>query len=919
MADIPDRLSDSMARMARQVDETRQRMFEESQRARASLESMMATTRSFMDRAVAGAVGAAALTGGIAYAGAQQFSQYGPWGGATAVDMSRGVSRAALSAIGLSGGLSVFRPSPASGAYYSTPMDFGSAIYYAGFGQVISSLSGGLFGRSAGVGPGFNPALVESKARAELSLRLENIGNAGLSSIPFFGDRMFRFRDMEESTQQQAAQRLSFVRTGRRAGAEIGGVGFRADSSGIEAIAKGLGDELRSTNRARGFDMSDEEAQQIVSGAWGRFSPSDLERLVNRHGTTGVRDKIKQAAAQLSKVKMALNADFESINELSATVAGFMDGDSVGRFLAQSMSRGPLGGMTAIQVARQDAANMQAGRVLGLRGGGLLRYGRRRTNAAAALYEASIDDQNPLDQTTLSMYGGTGLAAGAAFSAQQSISGLQFGNTDPGMAALFQSNPAALARLNAGGSYLGLMQDQTFAQLRDPFASLKARYDPETQARMASEGDFAAYRAARAKVAFRASMSGGLMDPAAQRAAAIAEYQQSTGISDNMEAASRFGLYGDREAFFSEELGAAAGARAGGLMESLSRIMPSVSQRDVVDIMRSGEIGPNEDLSSLSPARVASLLGRRGATATVGASAEGEIRAFISDLGSRSGKFLGRGSELPNRGGRFGAVRTERLQAQLSTLMRSGYSASEINKVLSASGAGNQFRVAPDGTLQVWSSEGSADGNQRFVNAGDVSWAQDSVGGDAWNSDAFQGVIKALGDLGSRAGDQQKWSEIQTNMFEAMGASGDAFFAGVDGANVSDRVGSLLGSRSGGLRNRFQRDFHDRFSGGLTAKGLAASGLSDAKDALAAYYAHHGGSSDILKKIRGASSSADLSPIVEDVNKAGGDREVETWAALALIKRNSGALAQLAPKLGTELSPMWVQFKGSRPNGGDPH
>ena len=898
MADTTaDRLSEQMNRMAQKVEETRQRMFEESQRARAAMENAMMSTRSFMDRALAGAMGAAALTGGIAVTGAQQYARYGPWGGATVGDIAHGVSQTALAAIGASGVASIFRPPPPSTSYFAAPMGLGSALFHAGVGQAIAGMTGGLFGRSATIGPGYDPVLIRSRAGAELSLRFENIGNTALGYIPFAGDRMFAFRGMEEDMQRQIAQRLSFVRTGGRRGGEVGGFGFRASSAGIEDIAKGFGDTLRSMNRARGYDMSDEEAQQVTTGVLDQLSASEIERTVKRGGASGVRDKMKRAAETIARAKFSMNADLESINALTKALSEFMSSDGIDKFMATAMSRTPIGGMSAMQIAQQDLVHLREGVAIGLGSGAAVRYGRRRTNAAAALYNAAGD----IDPTTMNMYGGrSDMAAGLAFSARQAASGLQFGNSSVGIQALYQMDPGALRRLGAGGGYMDFVRDQAFATLRNPFAALTAQYDPETQARMAAGGDFAAYRAARSEVAWRASMTGGLMDPAAQRAAAIQQYQRSTGISDNMEAMRRFELYGAREAFFTQEIGKKGGAQAAGLYESLLKVSPSIKRKDVLDLIRSGAIGAGDDPLSMSPARLLGLLSGRG-DRTLGEATGVEVGRFVASARSNMSDLeqRARGKWAP-AAGTMNRVSTGEAQAQIAKLIRAGYSAEDINRAFRRNGAGSDFRVK-DGKLQL-RTEGDIT-NWQFVDAMEESALLKQSDGRN-----LEGFGNALLGLASGAGQQQEWRDMRDSTVAAMGSAGEEFTRGVRGGDFDAQVARMVKMQASSLNNSVQRDFRERFAGGVTAKSLFGLGLGDAKDVLSTSYKQRGASADVLKRISAARGEQDLASLVDDaLGVAGGEQRMLSLAAIVFAKRNEGILSSMAPKLGSEGSPMWIR------------
>ena len=907
-----DDLSAQMERAARQVEENRRRMLEEAQQSRSIVDRLMENTRRAVDAAAAGTAAAAAAAAGAVAFGSQQFNRYGPWGSGTAGDIARGPRAAALEAISGSANVSLFRRSSGAGNYFAEPMGVGELLFHAGAGAAMSAATGGLIGSGAAVRFGYDPRLVQSRASSELDLRIQNIGNATLSALPFLGSRMFAFRGMEEDTQRLVAQRLSFIRSGGMRGAEVGGVGFKSNSSFIESISKGMGDELRRINSLRGFDLSDEEAGDIQTAALDTFSPAEIERLVRRGGAGGFKDKVTRAMRNINTLKADLNAEVRDIAEVRRALRGVIESSDIERFLGTAGGRG-RGGLNDMDVVRLEQQQIREGVAIGLRSSAAVAYGRRQTSTAESLF-ASMS-RGEIDPTTASMYGGSGgFDSAAALAARMRSIGLNFGNSDAGVRSLFYSDPGAASRMSGG--YVDILSRQALSVAANPFAATNALYDPDTQARMATGGAFAAFERARSSARFRSSVFGGRLGSEAFKAYGVTEFQRLAGIGDNAEAQRLYSLFADRETYFSSALGTGQGQRASGLMEALSAISPDVSRDAVADLIRSGRIGPGDDISKMSPARVAALLAGTDGLAGTGAAIGEAVRAYVADRQSNPGERPA-GRDYAPAGG-DGRTRTTDLQANIRALMSAGFSATDINQALRARGAGSQFSVGPDGSLRVWSSEGQSDGRQRFTDAFSVSWADEFIGDDAWQRDSYSGLLKALSDLGGSAASQQSWANMRERMFDATGAAGSAFLEGTSGQSVNDRIQSLLSTDPSKLGNKYQRDFRERFGKGLSGKALMSLGVDDARDLLTSFYKSRSGgaSSEMISRISRAATEQDFSALADDVTRAGGGDDVATMAALTFISRNRSGLSALQQNRGaTEGTPIWVRLAGATGNG----
>jgi hypothetical protein len=888
-----------MARAAQQAEDARRRAADDTARSRTLMDSLTGGTRMFMDRALGGT----AAVAGVAAAGYQGYSRYGPWGASVARDSLAGPGTAALEAIGLSGRAALLRGAPGGpSGFYAAPMGFGDLLYEAGGGRALQALTGGVFGLDANRSAGFNPALVQSRARAELQLRFENIGSSMLQSLPFSNRTRFAFQGGTEDTQRLLAQQLSFIRSARIPGGEIGGLGFRANSTGIAGIAQGMNEELGRINRLRGYDLSEGEADELKGGALARFTPVELERAVQTGGLGSVRAKAQAAMKRLNELKQATNAELKDLIEFQSEVKKFFQGDSFDALMRPTVA---FGGMNQLQAMRQTGVLAREGLSLGLRQGSAARYGRQQSTAALSFYESMVNGE--IDDATARMYGGTGADAAFAFTARKRAYGLSVGSRDDGMRSLFYADPGAVSKLNSGGNYWSFLGAQANTAMQNPFAAGLSRYDPSTQERLANGGMYAAYSAATAE-ARATQMFLGKRGADQVLLRGLTGFQERTGISDNAEVRRLYDMYKERDDYFTSELGdKRRGRQASGLMEAMSNVAPGLRREAVLELMRSGEIKDGEDIGKMSTARLGELLVGFGGGGEEARSLRNDSSAFFRE--SRQWSVEEWASDSLNNA-RFAPTRTGDVQDQIQRLRQMGYSSTDINQRLKQAGAGTQFRVADDGTLQVWSSEGRKDGKQVFQNATGVSWADGSIGDDAQQRNSHQALMETLRGMSGSAVSQRSYANVVQGQFDSLGVAGDAFLQGLGGDALGDKIQNLLSGKATKL-NKHQREFKQMFSDGqLTGKSLMAYGADDARSLLRQYYKGQKTlSPDRLSRINAATSEEDFNSLAAELRKANGDDDVQVAMATSFAARRRSELSTLAAGRGHSASnPLYVEM-----------
>jgi len=858
---------------AQKAEEARLRAAEDMYRSRSFLDSIMERSKRVTDRMVEGTSAAAFVAGATISQGYQYYNRFGPWGAASVSDTARSFTTSFGQALGLSNALNLPRGIPSG--YFAASSSFGGLLSETGLGSIPFQLTGGLYGRDPIRALGFNPALVQSRAQAELSLRVQNIGNTFLSALPLTSRTSLAFRGIEEDVQRNLAQRLSFVNTAGRAGSEVNGVGFRSNSDFVESAAKSVLSEVRNLNVQRGYGLQNDEAKRLIDTSSSLFTEVDTERAVRRGD---YKEKIIGAFKTTSALKKRFNMEMDEIEKLVSDVRGALSFSAAESFLQAPSQR--FGGFSDGQAKLIQLNLLKEGMAAGFTQSGALTYAKGAMTRGNSLYESAI--RGEIDPATYRMFGGSGGADSAVlFQAGLRNIGTQVGMGDSNLRTLYYSNPEGVSSLNRGSGLIAHLASASAATLRNPFASRLAAFDPTTQSRMMESGAFSAYSLARAKGALVGSLFGGNSE--AVEAAALEEFQQRTGQGP-METRRLYNMYRDRENSFETTFGAGTGARAAALYESLSNASPSMTPESFVDLVRSGRLSLDTDIGNISSARISAM---------TPAANRADIPKIIKN---RIDSYSDAMTSAPYW---TKMVSSHDVQQTIDSLIASGMSVKDINQELQRSGAGSQFNVGSDSRLRVWSALGASDKKERFVDVSQVPWAS-NLGDDSWQNTAFSGLIKAIKNLHAKSGSKAAIAMQQTGLLSQMGPSADAFFRGVSEGTFADRVDAML-SGSFVPTNDIQKSFRSRYGGDLTGDMLSQDGKLT-RDVIAAL-AHTGEDVTDLVKL---ASEGQWAPVASGLKNKGLDDDYRSLVAVEFARANQSALTALTRRGESHAFPLFV-------------
>ena len=899
-------VSGQFEQAARRVQEIQDRALQMSLRQAESFDRQMSATRMLMDRA-AGLTGMAA---GASLAAARSAGGTVGVGFGYGFEHLRRATPQIAHAVGMGGG--PFGGGAASrgweGPYYGGTQTFGGLLYEAGIGAALRSafsfLPGQPFGDVNQV-VGATPAMVGQRARDELALRVKEVGFGALTALPFSNRLGFDVAAIGPDLRRQLARQLSFVAGGDAAG----GRGFRATGQTVTGMNDAIIADLQRLNRSMGYGLSDADRDTLAAGWSSGMNAAEMERA-SRLSPQEFSRKFGTRVSSMKHVADLMRVSSEQVVEFYKAVGEIFDaGDVQGHLTALGgrFSGGAPGPMSSAQRLSLFTGGARAAAASGASGGFAASIGMTRLSMADAIY---VDmRRGALDKTAMSVYGSTIEEQQANLSAARMQAGLNFGFSSPGMAALYAGNPVAARRFEAGGyDLLGGAQAMGGTILRDPAASLRARFDPTAQEAMKRGGRYAAF--AKARQVQDAFARLGFSDT---EAFGINEFGRRTGLDDTQAALQFRQHVADLQEAARVNVTAEDQLGVVRLRESLRLYNPNVSISEAADAYRRA----NKDGIKLNeaPELMASYVG--------GMRTPTELAEVRAQLTRPTGPYMtpvdgpnmysvyganDRGAfRRHNDPGRYaGFVRNQGtgsvgmdvrdVNAMVAKLRAGGVSIDTINRRIAAQAFGGMYSVSADGKLQ------------RKDKAG--AWAPideaDAIG-NTW-ADRFEGVA-VYGGLRS-ASEGMPDAQAREAAFLMSGGGGAYLLRGVGGASFDDRLSNLL-EGSGASLTPEQRDLRSLFA----SDGKRLSGEIFSRDAEEArrlvrmrYMREHANESDAAGK---AQKLADSVKTREDFERHvnSGDAAVQDalrgQVALSYESRRHASLAAAdAMTRGTHGNPM---------------
>ena len=924
---INDPIHEQMQRMAARTEASRRQMYDEMMRQRASMDMQSARTQGIMSQAWMATQRAAQFT---ASAASSVYGHAAPPIGASMAYMGArmpSLGRETLAAFGMGGGAFAYGPQLRGmvGGYYSGAQSFGGLLYEGMIGDALKSTLGmGLFFQDVNKRFGVAPGIIREAASDELALRLSAVGNKAMAGIPIAATRLgWRFKAIEQDVQRDLTQRLSFIRSDGMDGGAFTGYGFRSSSSVMEGMTSAQMRAFQTLNKRLGYGVSNDEVQAAMNAAIAGFSERELENAMaaDPSGKTLSR-RLEKVTADMERVARDTHADIKAIQNFRAALRSF--GDEAGitvaeGIVASDVQAGRLfGGGNPEARLQAQLQFMNEARALGLDDlASQARYGGRQYNRSLAVYEQSRTGL--ISGAAFSMYGGdSDFERAQNYRRRVAQLGVQSGMSSPGLRALFYSG-AGLAGIQEGRlDYLGGLGAQANAMLRDPLASLKAEFDPNTQMLMASEGMFTQYASARAYARTVGSIYGVDEGSASFNSILYKTLQQKLGLGSPVEARRLADKYQNIERELYKIFGDRSKAEgAAGLASRLETIMPAVSG-DMSAVANMYKANPNarnlsnEDLFTLAltaagrpQMSTAYTTGELSGTTRIRLGMDpGEGRGGVSymtaNFTNRRGVSKGRLMDIDGREG----LRTGDFNAWLTKIANQGGNIEDLNQIFA--GNGGKWKVNRTDTgaeLMVWTQKG-------WVRASEDSDQRDRIGTSYWNKDP---LIKSWGEL-------QEWERRHTtasgfaagSTIDYLSLRPDAvrgFFGSGDAKGIQGKIAQLFESGgSSAVQKEFYKSFTD--SGKLTAASLLRGfGSRDRVRAfLKNYYKPFQGGRDL--KLADMDTDEEVNSLLSSVTALGDLR-------LSLVRAHIDANASIFETMarnqrGTFDQPMVVQIKDGK-------
>lgn len=539
MADINSQMGASL----QQAEMARQRAMADMQRQVDEMHRRSAWHQSISDRAAqAGrAVGGAAMG-----AGAHFYSNAATGAAFTAAQLERAQSVAGA-AIGMSGFQTngpMARGIP--GPYLSSGQSFGGLMYDAGLGSALNAATGNLFFRDANQVLGMPQGMVRQMAQDEMSLRMNKVVNVLGQALPFSDALGMRFNDIRDVTQRDVARRFSYL-TGQ-ASSMSGGRGVSSTGALASGIARSLEDAGERFDRARGYSVSKEEELDIRNATLNMMSSTQGQKFATMSASQRDSD-IRKMRNVVHQMMDNLRVSAKEAAEITQEFGEFFSPEQMGqmsRAVQTAISSGAGGSLTGIQLQRMLVQSQRAGLQMGMSDSQAMKFGETFLNERGAILAQRRSGL--LSYGDMFMYGGSNADEAAALMAQANRRlGLQYG-ADPAIGMMYanKNGVRAMNDLAAGsnqGGIFGFMTSQANVAASDPYAALRARFDPQAKERQATTGLLAAFNQARQVADFNTVFGPGADTPegkANRRAVAIAEFARSAGIKDDVEAARQY-------------------------------------------------------------------------------------------------------------------------------------------------------------------------------------------------------------------------------------------------------------------------------------------------------------------------------------------------------------------------------------------
>lgn len=798
---MPFDLNDYTDRATQRAQELQDRAMAASLRQAATFDRQFASTQAAMDRAMQLTAAAA----GVTYMAARSAAATTGVGFGYGYEQARRAGPQLAAAVGFGGG--VFGPGGAAargweGPYYGGAQSFGGLLYEAGLGSALRGAFGFLPGRPFGdvnQVVGATPAMVAQRAQDELTLRMRSVGHGILTAMPLANRAGFTMGALAPDLSRDLAQRLSFIGGGDAAG----GRGFRATGGVVGAMSEGAIAGLRDVNRDMGYGLSAADARTFAGGLTSGMSGAELERF-SRQSPDEIRRKSAQMIRSAKQTADVIRASAEEYVKIREAFGTLFDDAQIDPLLRQL---GGVAGGSLSQQQRRDVftGGVRTGLTSGMSSGAANAAGMARVNMAGAIY--SDIRSGVIDKSMAALYGATDGEQQLNLSAQRMQIGLSFGMGSPGMSALYVADPAAARRMESGQlSFLGGLQAQAGALLRDPFAPLQARFDPTAQEAMKRGGRYAAYSTARAQAAMMGAFGA---SPRAREAFGIAAFGRGANL-DDASAGLHFRQMGFEAAEFARA-GLSADADQIGAMrlrDTLRVTMPDLSVGDTARLyggMRAEGIDPVGADPGLLATFASRYLGSANAPL---ANAQSRIKnrldgyarspdelayyGFDRDGGLLTTSNERRGGWRWNKGGRAGETGLLASDANqyAAVLRQSGVGLSVLNDTIRAQAFGGTFGFTPDGKLGRRDAKGAL-----------TALADDEVVGGRWQ-DRYEAaaVMRAIQQISP---DATAGTRMQEALFQESGGAGEYLLRGVSGGTLGDRVAALR-DQTGPAANRYQ-------------------------------------------------------------------------------------------------------------------